>query len=314
MKKPIIPIALASGVVLSGTLTSQIAFAEDSVVLAKKELNRPYQWGQNDCSGFTKKVFGKLGIDLPHSSVQQARFGTRVSKSNLKPGDLVFFNTSGEGISHVGIYVGGGWMISSENKKTGVRETQIFGAGPASYWEPRFVTGRRLQRKAFGSVKTYVHAKADNTSLDLSAKKSEQSLGNLLERSHAKSMNDTIYTVKTGDTLSEISQHVSVPISELKALNQLSSDLIIPGQKLRYKAPHDTPKFPFSEKDSAMNNKAMEDQSDERIKSRNADAFWSILARHGIFLTKFQKINQKETIRIFPGQKLYLQYEAMGNN
>jgi len=83
------------------------------VSIARRYLGAPYQWaaaGPNrfDCSGFTMFVYRQVGVRLPHSSRAQISSGQRVSRSDLAPGDLVFF---GSPIHHVGMYVGGGRMI-----------------------------------------------------------------------------------------------------------------------------------------------------------------------------------------------------------
>jgi len=83
------------------------------VSIARKYLGAPYRWaasGPNsfDCSGFTMFVYRQVGVRLPHSSRAQIHSGQRVSRSDLAPGDLVFF---GSPIHHVGMYVGGGMMI-----------------------------------------------------------------------------------------------------------------------------------------------------------------------------------------------------------
>jgi cell wall-associated NlpC family hydrolase len=84
-----------------------------AVAFAKKQLGDRYRYGASgpnawDCSGLTAGAWKSAGVKLPHSARQQFRKGKKVSKSNLKPGDLVFFYS---GISHVGIYVGGGKII-----------------------------------------------------------------------------------------------------------------------------------------------------------------------------------------------------------
>lgn len=84
------------------------------VAIAKSKLGAPYRWaaaGPNafDCSGFTMWVYAQVGVSLPHSSRAQINSGPRVSRANLKPGDLVFFGRSV--IHHVGMYVGGGMYI-----------------------------------------------------------------------------------------------------------------------------------------------------------------------------------------------------------
>ena len=83
------------------------------VSIAMRYLGYPYSWGAAgpnsfDCSGFTMYVYAQVGISLPHSSRDQFNSGQHVSRSDLQPGDLVFF---GSPIHHVGIYVGGGSFI-----------------------------------------------------------------------------------------------------------------------------------------------------------------------------------------------------------
>ena len=98
-----------------------------------------YRWGGTsrssgfDCSGLTSTVFGTQGIKLPRTAIEQSHVGSAVEKSNLKPGDLVFFRTSRSyRINHVGLYIGdskfihaatgaGHVMVSSLDEKYYVR-------------------------------------------------------------------------------------------------------------------------------------------------------------------------------------------------
>jgi cell wall-associated NlpC family hydrolase/outer membrane murein-binding lipoprotein Lpp len=94
------------------------------VTLAKKYLGVPYVYGGAspsgfDCSGLVKYVYAQVGISLPHSSQMQYNYGTPVSQSNLKAGDLVFFYTP---IHHVGIYIGAGKMIDATGSQVQVSE------------------------------------------------------------------------------------------------------------------------------------------------------------------------------------------------
>lgn len=114
--------------------------------LAYSKIGSPYVWGAEgpnsfDCSGFTSYVFrNAAGVSLPRTSSAQSGYGRTVSKSNLQAGDLVFFNTSGKGVSHVGIYVGGGKMIHSPSSGKTVSVTSI----DSSYYSSRFVTAKRV--------------------------------------------------------------------------------------------------------------------------------------------------------------------------
>lgn len=114
--------------------------------LAYSKIGSPYVWGAEgpnsfDCSGFTSYVFrNAAGVSLPRTSSAQSGYGRTVSKSNLQAGDLVFFNTSGKGVSHVGIYVGGGNMIHSPSSGKTVSVTSI----NSSYYSSRFVTAKRV--------------------------------------------------------------------------------------------------------------------------------------------------------------------------
>jgi len=106
----------------------------------------PYKWngerpGGFDCSGFTRYVYKTgAGINLPHSSAEQARYGTAVAKTDLIPGDLVFFNTSGSGVSHVGIFIGGNNFINATTSK-GVMVSDM----NDGYWGKRYLSARRVE-------------------------------------------------------------------------------------------------------------------------------------------------------------------------
>jgi peptidoglycan DL-endopeptidase LytE len=99
--------------------------------------NGPYSF---DCSGFTRYVLGKQGVNLPHSAAQQARMGRFVRRSGLIPGDLVFFNTFGRGVSHVAVYVGDNKVVHATNPRDGVVVSSL----SERYWSARYVGARRV--------------------------------------------------------------------------------------------------------------------------------------------------------------------------
>ncbi|WP_303816594.1 NlpC/P60 family protein [Selenomonas ruminantium] len=99
---------------------SYFAGANGIIDLAQQFLGVPYVWGGSspngfDCSGFVQYVFAQKGIHLPRTADIQATAGRPVSKSELMPGDLVFFAGDYVNISHVGIYVGNGQMIHASS-------------------------------------------------------------------------------------------------------------------------------------------------------------------------------------------------------
>lgn len=119
------------------------------VSYAKTKLGKPYVWGAQgpnsfDCSGFTYYVVkNTLGKSIPRTSTEQSRYGTYVSKGNLRSGDLVFFDTVGSNngnVSHAGIYIGNGRFIhaSSTQKKV------VISSLASGHYSKAFVNGRRL--------------------------------------------------------------------------------------------------------------------------------------------------------------------------
>lgn len=106
----------------------------------------PYQWGGNskegfDCSGFIHYVLENFGSkkELSRSSKDMAQEGDRIAKDDLRIGDLVFFNTSGKGISHVGIYIGDGEFAHSASNK-GVTVNKM----SEEYYAERYEGARRI--------------------------------------------------------------------------------------------------------------------------------------------------------------------------
>jgi hypothetical protein len=121
--------------------------AADLVGNAMMFLGVPYKRGGNsaetgfDCSGFVRAVYEQsVGLMLPRKSSDQAAATTPIDKSELKPGDLVFFNTLKAAFSHVGIYVGDGKFVHSPRTGAFVRVEDM----RINYWQSRFNGARRV--------------------------------------------------------------------------------------------------------------------------------------------------------------------------
>lgn len=106
-----------------------------------------YRWGGNtpqsglDCSGFVRYVFNDtFGFLLPRKSAQMSKVGLQIGKEELRPGDLVFFNTMRHAFSHVGIYVGDNKFIHAPSKGKSIRVDDM----TKVYWEKRYNGARRL--------------------------------------------------------------------------------------------------------------------------------------------------------------------------
>jgi cell wall-associated NlpC family hydrolase len=114
------------------------------VKTAKTQIGVRYRWGGTsrngfDCSGFVQYVFRKHDIRLPRTSIEQSRVGKRISRSKLNLGDLIFFRTRGNRVSHVGIYKGNNQFIHASSSGGKIRVNVLSG-----YYAQRYVGARRV--------------------------------------------------------------------------------------------------------------------------------------------------------------------------
>ncbi|WP_448623940.1 NlpC/P60 family protein [Geodermatophilus sp. URMC 64] len=103
------------------------AAAQTAVNTALAQVGDPYVWGAGgpnsfDCSGLTQYAYAAAGISLPHSSSMQSRMGTPVSRSELQPGDLIFFYSP---VSHVAMYIGNGQMVHASTSGQPVKVVSV---------------------------------------------------------------------------------------------------------------------------------------------------------------------------------------------
>ena len=140
---------------LSDTIHHATDRASNLVVNAMGALGVPYRFGGTsaetgfDCSGFVRAMVQQtMGMLLPRSSEQQAAATEQIEKAELKPGDLVFFNTRRRAYSHVGIYVGDEKFIHAPRSGARVRVESM----ESRYWTTRFNGARRVLSDSSGET------------------------------------------------------------------------------------------------------------------------------------------------------------------
>jgi cell wall-associated NlpC family hydrolase len=149
--KMLLTAMLSFSVMITGTMAIQSAPAHAAsaskaasiIATGKRFMGVPYKFGARvgqtrnfDCSSFTKYVYGLNGIYLPRSSKAQSRVGTYVPRSQLRPGDLVFFYSP---VHHVAIYIGGGKILHTYGKP-GVTISNL----NSGWWSSHYATARRV--------------------------------------------------------------------------------------------------------------------------------------------------------------------------
>lgn len=143
---PAVAATATSLAVEEGVVPDQPASAptpgERAARIAVKAVGVPYRWGGEspssgfDCSGLVRWAYGRIGVELPHSSYALYQEGRNVPRDHMKAGDVLFF----EGLGHVGLYLGRGRMVHAP--QTG-REVEIVRLGASNYGE-RLIGARRV--------------------------------------------------------------------------------------------------------------------------------------------------------------------------
>jgi cell wall-associated NlpC family hydrolase len=126
---------------------SYFSRAREITVQALSFLGVSYKWGSSnpergfDCSGLVSHVFQQVaGVILPRNSQSMSKVGEKIDKSDLQPGDLVFFNTRHKPNSHVGIYIGDDQFVHAPRRGGEVEVADM----QESYWKKRFNGARRM--------------------------------------------------------------------------------------------------------------------------------------------------------------------------
>lgn len=116
------------------------------VMMAAAMLGTPYKWGGMhpdegfDCSGLVHYSYQQAGVELPRTSLQQYKYSRSVRLSNLKPGDLLFFELNDQAVSHVGIYLGNNRFVHAPKTGKDVMITRL----DNQFWRQRLVSAGRV--------------------------------------------------------------------------------------------------------------------------------------------------------------------------
>ena len=203
----------------------------DSLInYGKLYLNTPYRYGSGgtahfDCSGFTSHVFRNFGYNLQRSSADQANQFPEIAKSQLQPGDLVFFNGRRRNgrVGHVGIVVSakedGDFDFIHASVKSGV----IISNSKEDYYLKRFVRAGRVL-----GVDSFPQLAFDNTKVSLHEPEQKIEYKKVTKVVPAK-----YHYVKSGENLSVIADRYGVSVTKLKKKNHLKSEQLQVKQRLK---------------------------------------------------------------------------------
>jgi len=203
----------------------------DSLInYGKLYLNTPYRYGSGgtahfDCSGFTSHVYRNFGYNLQRSSADQANQFPEIAKSQLQPGDLVFFNGRRRNgrVGHVGIVVSakedGDFDFIHASVKSGV----IISNSKEDYYLKRFVRAGRVL-----GVDSFPQLAFDNTKLSLHEPEQKIEYKKVTKVVPAK-----YHYVKSGENLSVIADRYGVSVTKLKKKNHLKSEQLQVKQRLK---------------------------------------------------------------------------------
>lgn len=138
-----------SAVASRAATTSRAAISQNIVGYAKGFLGVKYVWGGSspsgfDCSGFVQYVYNHFGIKIERVASAQAKQGTTVKKSELKAGDLVFFDTDGghNRVNHVGMYIGNGNFIQASSGKSAHKV--VISTLTSGFYADTYMTAKRF--------------------------------------------------------------------------------------------------------------------------------------------------------------------------
>ncbi|MDX9749405.1 MAG: NlpC/P60 family protein [Paludibacter sp.] len=217
------------------TVVEPTHLTTDSLIrFAKRYLGKPYHYRPNpsirfDCSGFSSYVYDHFGFKLKRSSAEQATQFGKIERTELKPGDLVFFSGRrvNKRVGHVGIVVNahenGKFEFIHSSNQSGI----VISRSDEHYYARRYISaGRVIDPSGTATQTDTTQVTPDRMPALASATPSE------IQTAQPKTPTDVFHHVKKGDTLYSIARKHGVTVNTLKRHNNLTGDKIMPGQKL----------------------------------------------------------------------------------
>ncbi len=302
--------------------TDRINLTDSLINYGKLFLNTPYRYGSGgissfDCSGFTSYVYRNFGYNLQRSSADQAIQFPSVDKSELKPGDLVFFNgrrRNGK-VGHVGIVVAAKEDGEFDFIHASVKKGVTISNSQQNYYQKRFVKAGRVI-----ACDSLIQIAADNTTV-----KRQEYVSAILSQPAKKVIPAKYHYVKSGENLSSIAEKYGLTVAQLKRKNKLKKDMLKIKQRLKItdeetilvvepvlaknslKQMNDSSGF-------SENDKLLSDQNNCLLPTKHVvkkgETLFAVSKLYGISVKELNELNNLKKGKIFPGQELKLANET----
>ena len=302
--------------------TDKINLTDSLINYGKLFLNTPYRYGSEgissfDCSGFTSYIYRNFGYNLERSSADQAAQFPSVDKSELKPGDLVFFNgrrRNGK-VGHVGIVVAAKEDGEFDFIHASVKEGVTISNSQQNYYQKRFVKAARVI-----AGDSLMQIAVDNTTV-----KRQEYVSSIPSQPVKKVIPAKYHYVKAGENLSSIAEKYGLTVAQLKQKNKLKKDKLKIKQRLKItdeetilvvepvlaksslKQMNDS--SGFSENDKLLSN-----QNNSLLPTKHVvkkgETLFAVSKLYGISVKELKELNNLKKGKIFPGQELKLANET----
>lgn len=296
---------------------------QDSILkFGFKFLNTRYRYGGTspkgfDCSGYTGYVFKEFGYKLPRSSRSQAKKLPTVKRKDLTPADLVFFEGRSHNgrVGHVGIVTevkpNGEFNFIHASTSDGV----IVSSSQEPYWSSRYLRGGKVikenERKNVVNRSRETPKDIENEVVKTETEKPIEKNKTEIPQNNLTYPNQQYHIVKRGEELTDIANLYDVPVSTLKYLNNLKSNKLKKGQKIKLHNDDANGQSTFIENqietEEEVNNAAVQQTTDFQAvkhKVRRGETLSNIARKYGVSVKELKKRNNLSSNKLKKGQVL----------